>query len=113
MNINSKVANSVQAASKVMAGANKSMNIHHVQKTMANYQKESELAGIRNELIEDTMNSLTEDNEEEEENVVNAILDEIGIDISSGLKAPSSSLPASEAADSEADLLARLQELKS
>jgi hypothetical protein len=59
------------------------------------------------------MNSLTEDNEEEEENVVNAILDEIGIDISSGLKAPSSSLPASEAADSEADLLARLQELKS
>jgi hypothetical protein len=40
----------IPAASKVMAGANKSMNIHHVQKTMANYQKESELAGIRNEL---------------------------------------------------------------
>jgi len=62
---------------------NKQINLPQINKIMMNFEKESELMDIKEEMVNDAIDNVMEeeDDEEESENIVNQIFDEIGISL--------------------------------
>ena len=62
---------------------NKQINLPQINKIMMNFEKESELMDIKEEMMNDAIDNVMEeeDDEEESENIVNQIFDEIGISL--------------------------------
>ena len=62
---------------------NRQMNLPAMQKIMTEFEKESEIMDMKedimNDVIDDTMGE--EDEEEESDEIVNQVLDEIGISL--------------------------------
>jgi len=73
-------------ATKAMMRMNKKMNLPAMQKITMEFQKQNEIMGMKQEMMDDTMEELTEEDEDEEsEEVINATLEEIGIDLGASL----------------------------
>ncbi|CAJ0833872.1 16058_t:CDS:2 [Entrophospora sp. SA101] len=70
-----------------MKSMNRQMNLPAMQKIMMEFEKESEMMDMKeevmNDVIDDTM--AEEDDEEETEMIVNQVLDEIGITLDQSL----------------------------
>jgi len=66
-----------------MKTMNKQINLPQINKIMMNFEKESELMDIKEEMMNDAIDNVMEeeDDEEESENIVNQIFDEIGISL--------------------------------
>jgi len=66
-----------------MKTMNKQINLPQFNKIMMNFEKESELMDIKEEMMNDAIDNVMEeeDDEEESENIVNQIFDEIGISL--------------------------------
>jgi len=66
-----------------MKSMNKQINLPQINKIMMNFEKESELMDIKEEMENDAIDNVMEeeDDEEESENIVNQIFDEIGISL--------------------------------
>jgi len=66
-----------------MKAMNKQINLPQINKIMMNFEKESELMDIKEEMMNDAIDNVMEeeDDEEESENIVNQIFDEIGISL--------------------------------
>jgi len=66
-----------------MKSMNKQINLPQINKIMMNFEKESELMDIKEEMVNDAIDNVMEeeDDEEESENIVNQIFDEIGISL--------------------------------
>lgn len=62
---------------------NRNMNLPQIQRIMMEFEKESELMDMKEEMMSDTIDEAMEEeeDEEEEETIVNQILDEIGINL--------------------------------
>jgi len=62
---------------------NKQINLPQINKIMMNFEKESELMDIKEDMVNDAIDNVMEeeDEEEESENIVNQIFDEIGISL--------------------------------
>lgn len=122
----------MKGVTKAMISMNKRMNIPQMQKIMMEFEKQSEMLDMKQEMMSDTMDDAFEQEGEEEEvnpssgpsypihliqdqteEVINQVLDEIGIGLSSQLAdAPQQSLSTGKADHQEDELQARLDNLR-
>lgn len=108
---------------KAMAGVTRSlqsmnsqMNMPAMQKMMMEYEKQSELMEFKQDMMDDAMDDIfqAEGEEEKTEEMVGAILDEVGITLASGMGAVPANKVAQAAQEAEEDdLQARLELLRS
>jgi len=81
MQASQTVAKSMQGATAAMTYANQATPVMQMQRTMQAYEKQSEMASMKEEMMDDLMDGGPEEEEEAEE-AMNAVLDSIGLDIS-------------------------------
>eukprot|EP01023_Acetabularia_acetabulum_P025981 TRINITY_DN24769_c0_g1_i1.p1 TRINITY_DN24769_c0_g1~~TRINITY_DN24769_c0_g1_i1.p1 ORF type:complete len:183 (-),score=35.54 TRINITY_DN24769_c0_g1_i1:176-694(-) len=82
------MANAMAGAARAMGAMNSSMNLPAMQRCMMEFERQSERMDMKEEMMEDTMDDLFEMDEDEDyetEEVINKVLDEIGIDLGSKL----------------------------
>lgn len=118
---------SQQTMCKAMAGVTRSlqvmnaqMNMPAMQKMMMEYEKQSELMEFKQEMMDDAMEDVfaEEGEEEQTEFMVSQILDEVGLNLTSGMAgvplaaSPASASKVQQTATEEDDLQARLESLR-
>lgn len=125
---NNAMAQAMKGVTKAMATMNKQMNLPQIQKIMMEFEKQSEMMDMKEEMMNDAIDDAMgdEDDEEESDAVVSQVLDELGLQLtdqlsdlpstgkSIGATAPASKQPAAAAgvSDADADLEARLENLR-
>ncbi|XP_029936918.1 charged multivesicular body protein 2Ba [Myripristis murdjan] len=84
MNSQMKMASAISTTAKTMQEVNKKMDPQKTLKTMQDFQKENMKMGMTEEMINDTLDEIFDESgdEEESQDIVNQVLDEIGIEIS-------------------------------
>uniref|UniRef100_A0A673SVB3 Charged multivesicular body protein 2B n=1 Tax=Suricata suricatta TaxID=37032 RepID=A0A673SVB3_SURSU len=95
------------AVTKTMQAVNKKMDPQKTLQTMQNFQKENMKMEMTEEMINDTLDDIFDgsDDEEESQDIVNQVLDEIGIEISGKMaKAPSAARRLPSASTSKATI---------
>lgn len=108
-----KMAGAMGTTAKTMQAVNKKMDPQKTMQTMQNFQKETAKMEMTEEMINDTLDDLFEDSgdEEESQDIVNQVLDEIGIEISgkmahapsAGRKTPAAAAASTSKADGISD----------
>jgi charged multivesicular body protein 2A len=78
---------SMRQATRSMMAMNRVMKLPALQKTMMEFQKQSEMMEMKQEMVQDAVEDALDDEEAEEESeqVVQQVLDEIGINLNSAL----------------------------
>ncbi|XP_065051888.1 charged multivesicular body protein 2a-like [Rhopilema esculentum] len=121
---NDAMARAMKGCAKTMAQMNKQLKLPEIQKIMMEFEKQSEIMDMKEEMMNDAIDDALgdEDDDEESEAVVSQVLDELGLSLTdqlSGLPEAGASLktsqkaqPAAAAADADADLQARLDNLR-
>ncbi|EQC34567.1 hypothetical protein SDRG_07892 [Saprolegnia diclina VS20] len=85
----------MEKTTKTMVAANKQMDMSRIQKTLMEFEKQSELMSMGQEMIDDTLIDAFDDDEVEEDLVVDQVLAEIGLALHTQLAdAPTQSLEA-------------------
>ncbi|KAI8647900.1 Snf7-domain-containing protein [Parasitella parasitica] len=124
MSSSHQMATAMHGATKAMGSMNRQMNLPQIQKIMMDFEKESELMDMKDEMMSDAIDDAMEeeDDEEETEDIVNKVLDEIGINLSqeldsvpTGFSPPIASTATekiAEATSGDAALQARLDNLR-
>ncbi|CAO0792680.1 unnamed protein product [Mucor circinelloides] len=81
MSSSHQMATAMRGATKAMGSMNRQMNLPQIQKIMMEFEKESELMDMKDEMMGDAIDDAMEeeDDEEESEEIVNKVLDDIGI----------------------------------
>merc|ERR1719210_1375255 len=122
------MAEAMKGVTKAMGRMNKNMKLPQIQKIMQEFEKQSEMMNMKEEMMNDVMDDAMgdEDDEEESEAVVNKVLDELGLEMGGEM----SSIPgigadptpaqtnaqqpiaAADGGDLDADLEARLNNLR-
>ncbi|KAM9346993.1 charged multivesicular body protein 2Ba [Symphorus nematophorus] len=84
MNSQMKMAGAMASTAKTMQAVNKKMDPQKTLKTMQDFQKENMKMDMTEEMINDTLDEIFDESgdEEESQDIVNQVLDEIGIEIS-------------------------------
>ncbi|XP_055061172.1 charged multivesicular body protein 2b [Misgurnus anguillicaudatus] len=84
MNSQMKMAGAMAKTTKTMQAVNKKMDPQKTMQTLQNFQKETAKMDMTEEMMNDTLDEIFEgsDDEEESQDIVNQVLDEIGIEIS-------------------------------
>ncbi|KAI9306515.1 Snf7-domain-containing protein [Cunninghamella echinulata] len=84
---NQQMAEAMRGATKAMSSMNRQMNLPQIQKIMMEFEKESELMDMKDEMMGDAIDDVMEeeDDETESEEIVNKVLDEIGISLNQEL----------------------------
>merc|ERR1712156_917278 len=115
------MANAMKGVTKAMGNMNKQMKLPEIQKIMMEFEKQSEIMDMKGEMMED------EEDEDESDAIVNQVLDELGLQLNDKLgDAPvgtgtlasattnknKTAVPAGAADDDDADLQARLDDLR-
>lgn len=73
---------SMKGATSLLAGMNKQMNLPALQRIAQEFERENDIMDQRNEMMDDVIDDVVGlEDEEEGEEVVNQVLDEIGIDL--------------------------------
>uniref|UniRef100_A0AC34GW45 Charged multivesicular body protein 2a n=1 Tax=Panagrolaimus sp. ES5 TaxID=591445 RepID=A0AC34GW45_9BILA len=124
------MAQAMKGVTRAMQTMNKQLNLPQIQKIMMEFEKQTEIMDMKEEMMGDAIDDAMgeADDEEETEQVVAQVLDELGIQMSeelSGLPSAEGSLAAAAAAqkkqaavaepamsDADADLQARLEMLR-
>ncbi|EPZ31671.1 hypothetical protein ROZALSC1DRAFT_28727 [Rozella allomycis CSF55] len=111
MKSNHQMAEAMKGVTKAMGAMNKRVNLPGIQKIMMEFDKQGEMMDMKEEMMNDAIDDAfdEEDDEEEGENIINQVLDEIGIDLQQ--KMGNASLPNKEM-DTDAELQARLEQLR-
>merc|ERR1719193_2059324 len=112
------MSEAMKGVTKAMMMMNKQMKLPEIQKIMQEFEKQSEIMDMKEEMINDVMED--EGDEEETDAIVTQVLDELGLQLGdqlSGVNAPSGSIATGAAggkvpvaagaeADADADLAA-------
>ncbi|XP_071452470.1 charged multivesicular body protein 2a [Hetaerina americana] len=131
------MAQAMKGVTKAMQNMNKQLNLPQIQRILHEFEKQSEIMDMKEEMMNDAIDDAMEDEGDEEESdaVVSQVLDELGLQLSdqlSGLPTASDSLAASRTktpqaaaaaaggggvdtspiSDVDADLQARLDNLR-
>ncbi|RUP07377.1 hypothetical protein BC936DRAFT_140203 [Jimgerdemannia flammicorona] len=102
---NQQMAEAMKGATKAMSSMNRQMNLPAIQNIMMEFERESEIMDMKEEMMNDVIDDVMEeeDDAEESEEIVNKVLDEIGIDLNqelvdapTGIKQKQSSAAAAE-----------------
>lgn len=73
---------SMKGATSLLGSMNRQMNLPQLQRIAMEFEKENDIMDQRQEMMDDAIDDVTGlEDEEEGEEVVNQVLDEIGIDL--------------------------------
>jgi charged multivesicular body protein 2A len=80
------VAEAMKGCTRAMIRMNKQVDVAGMQRMMMEFERQSEMLEMKDEMIEDAMDDMMDvDEEAESEDIVNQVLDEIGISLSAQL----------------------------
>jgi hypothetical protein len=80
---------SMKGATKLLSGMNRQMNLPALQRIAMEFERETDIMDQRQEMMDDAIDDVTGlEDEEEGEEVVNQVLDEIGIDLGQAVSNP-------------------------
>merc|ERR1719356_855864 len=119
------MAQAMKGVTKAMGNMNKQMKLPEIQKIMMEFEKQSEIMDMKEEMMSDVIDDAMgdEDDEEESDAIVNQVLDELGLQLTDNLAdvpttggtlaAPAgkgkTAVSTGADADADADLQARLE----
>merc|ERR1719177_49125 len=122
------MAQAMKGVTNAMMSMNKQMKLPEIQKIMQEFEKQSEIMDMKEEMMSDVIDDALgdEDDEEEGDAIVTQVLDELGLQLSDqltgvpaasgtvGVGAQGGKVPvaAGAEADADADLAARLENLR-
>lgn len=123
---NNSMAQAMKGVTKAMATMNRQLKLPQIQKIMMEFEKQSEIMDMKEEMMNDAIDDAMgdEDDEEESDAVVSQVLDELGLTLTdelSNLPSTGASLsvaagkkaePSAALADADADLEERLKNLR-
>ncbi|XP_026463819.1 charged multivesicular body protein 2a-like [Ctenocephalides felis] len=94
------MAQAMKGVTKAMQNMNKQLNMPQIQKILHEFEKQSEIMDMKEEMINDSIDDAMEEDDDEEESdaIVSQVLDELGLQLNdtlSGLPQASGSLAAS------------------
>ncbi|KAI8885427.1 Snf7-domain-containing protein [Backusella circina FSU 941] len=98
-----QMAEAMKGATKAMGSMNRQMNLPKIQQIMMEFERESEMMDMKDEMMSDAIDDAfdEEEDEEESEEIVNKVFDEIGIhfnqelsEVPTGIKQASSPVAA-------------------
>jgi charged multivesicular body protein 2A len=77
------MSEAMKGATKAMASMNRRMNLPQIQKIMMDFERESEFMDMKEEMMNDAIDDAVEEEDDEAETneIVDRVLDEIGIDM--------------------------------
>merc|ERR1719482_2067812 len=83
MQSSAQMAQSMKGVVKVMGTMNKKMNLPQIQQIMMEFEKQNEVMGMKDEMMQDAMDDAFADDEDEdeEEAVLGSIFAELGVDV--------------------------------
>ncbi|XP_054933752.1 charged multivesicular body protein 2a [Dermacentor andersoni] len=122
------MAQAMRGVTRAMQNMNRQLNLPQIQKIMQEFEKQSEIMDMKEEMMNDAIDDAMGDDEDEEESdaIVNEVLDELGLQLSEKLtdlpeaggtlsagaqKGKAAAAPAA-VSDADADLQARLENLR-
>merc|ERR550539_63131 len=81
------MAQAMKGVTKAMGNMNKQMKLPEIQKIMMEFEKQSEIMDMKEEMMSDTIDDALGDEEDEEEGeaIVNQVLDELGLQLTDEL----------------------------
>ncbi|KAI9795433.1 MAG: ESCRT-III subunit protein did4 [Piccolia ochrophora] len=83
---NEQMTQSMKGATSLLGTMNRSMNLPALQRIAMEFEKENDIMDQRQEMMDDAIDDVTGvDDEAEGDEVVNQVLDEIGVDLSQAL----------------------------
>lgn len=122
------MANAMKGVSKALKSMNSKMKLPQMQKIMMEFERESEIMDMKEEMMNDAIDDVMEGDEDEEESdaIVSQVLDELGLSLSDDLmgipstggqlgnkaKETGKVAQAEGLSDADADLQARLDNLR-
>ncbi|CAO3680594.1 unnamed protein product [Umbelopsis ramanniana] len=82
-----QMSEAMKGATKAMASMNRRMNLPQIQKIMMDFERESEFMDMKEEMMNDAIDDAVEEEDDEAETneIVDRVLDEIGIDMNQQL----------------------------
>ena len=94
------MADAMMSTAKAMNKMNKAVDIPAINKMMQEFERENEKTEVMQEIMGDAIDDVMADEatEEEEQNIVNQVLDEIGISFGEELPEASMGVPANKEA---------------
>ncbi|THV05217.1 Snf7-domain-containing protein [Dendrothele bispora CBS 962.96] len=98
---NQQMADAMRGATRAMASMNRGMNLPAISKIMTEFEKESSMMDMKEEMMSDAVDDVMDDEEEEEEEgdkILKEVLDEIGVNLSQQLTDAPTGLAVSSAA---------------
>ncbi|EKG03433.1 hypothetical protein TCSYLVIO_005521 [Trypanosoma cruzi] len=112
-----QMATAMKGVAKAMRGMNNRMNIPEMQRVMREFEKQNEMMGMKEEMMNDVIDDVMDDDGEEEDETeveIQKVMDEVGLEFKSKMGITDSILPAKQQEDAEDDkeLEARLAALK-
>lgn len=82
MRSNEQMMQSMKGATQLLGSMNRQMNLPALQRIAMEFEKENDIMDQRQEMMDDAIDDVTGlEDEEEGEEVVNQVLDEIGVDL--------------------------------
>ena len=87
---NEQMMQSMKGATALLGSMNRQMNLPALQRIAMEFEKENDIMDQRQEMMDDAIDDVNGlDEDEESEEVVNQVLDEIGIDLGQAVSPPS------------------------
>ena len=84
---NEQMMQSMKGATQLLSGMNRQMNLPALQRIAMEFERENDIMDQRQEMMDDAIDDVTGlEDEEEGEEVVNQILDEIGVDLNQAVR---------------------------
>ncbi|KDR81348.1 hypothetical protein GALMADRAFT_239196 [Galerina marginata CBS 339.88] len=85
---NQQMADAMRGATRAMASMNRGLNLPSIQRIMNDFEKESSMMDMKEEMMSDAVDDVMDEEEDEEEEgdkILKEVLDEIGVDLSQQL----------------------------
>ena len=84
---NEQMMQSMKGATSLLGSMNRQMNLPALQRIAMEFEKENDIMDQRQEMMDDAIDDVTGiEDEEEGEEVVNQVLDEIGVDLGQAVR---------------------------
>lgn len=86
---NEQMMQSMKGATMLLGSMNRQMNLPALQRIAMEFERENDIMDQRQEMMDDAIDDVTGlEDEEEGEEVVNQVLDEIGVDLNNAVSGP-------------------------
>jgi len=119
MRSNQAMADAMKGVTKAMKQLNSKFNLPEIQKIMMEFEKQSEMMDMKEEMMNDAIDDAMDDADDEEETdqIVNQVLEEIGINLETTIGIAPTTPPVkakneAQENDLDAQLQARLENLR-